>query len=111
VVVIQDEFMKKSAQIFSSNNFWALDSIFKTNQYGLSLYAAIVPNQDGIGTSVFYMLYNNVIKQGHEGIAIEIALTHVFESLEKIRPSTIVIDKYKTSLNAIRNIVNNDVHC
>jgi hypothetical protein len=111
VVVIQDEFMKNLAQRFSGNNSWALDSTFSTNQFGLPLYAAIVPNQDGIGIPVFYMLCSNVPKQGHEGIAIEIALTHVFESLGKIRPSAIVIDKHKTSLNAIQKIVNNDVHC
>jgi len=56
------------------------------------------------------MLCSNVIKQGHEDIAIEIVLTHVFESLRKIRPSAIVIDKHKTSLNTIQNVVNNNVH-
>jgi hypothetical protein len=111
VVVIQDDFMKTSAQRFSATNSWALDSTFKTNQYGLPFYAAIVPNQDGIRIPVFYMLCSNDMKQGHEGLAIEIALTHVFESLGKIRPSAIVIDKHKTSLNAIQKIVNNDVHC
>ena len=111
VVVIQDEFMRNSAKRFSGNNSWALDSTFKTNQYGLPLYAAIVPNQDGIGIPVFYMLCSNDVKQGHEGIAIEIALTHVFESLGEIRPSAIVIDKHKTSLNAIQNVVQNDVLC
>jgi len=111
VVVIQDEFMRNSAKRFSGNNSWALDSTFKTNQYGLPLYGAIVPNQDGIGIPVFYMLCSNDVKQGHEGIAIEIALTHVFESLGEIRPSAIVIDKHKTSLNTIYNVVQNDVLC
>ena len=57
------------------------------------------------------MLCSNDMKQGHVGLAIEIALTHVFKSFGKIRPSAIVIDKYKTSLNAIQNIKNNDVYC
>lgn len=92
-------------------NSWTLDSTFKTNQYGLPLYAAIVPNQDGIGIPDFHMLFSSVIKQGHESIAIEIALTHVFESLGEARPSAIVIDKHNTSLDAVHNVVNNDVFC
>jgi hypothetical protein len=111
VVVIQDDFMRKSALRFSGNNSWALDSTFKTNQYGLPLYAAIVPNQDGIGIPVFYMLCSNDVKEGHEGLAIEIALSHVFGSLGEVRPSAIIIDKHKPSLNAIQRVVSNDVHC
>jgi hypothetical protein len=111
VVVIQDDFMKTSAQRFSATNSWVLDSTFKTNQYGLPLYAAIVPNQDGIRIPIFYMLCSNDMKQGHEGLAIELALTHVFESLGKIKSSAIIIHKHKTILNAIQKIVNNDVYC
>lgn len=80
VVVIQDDFMQKSSLRFSSDNSWVLDSTFKTNQYGLTLYVAIVPNQDGIGILVFYMLCSNEVKEWHECLAIEIALSHVFGS-------------------------------
>lgn len=111
VVVIQDEFMKSMAERFSRDNSWALDSTFKTNQYGLPLYAAVVPNQDGKGIPVFYMLCSNEIKEGHEGIALELALTHVFAAIGEVRPSAIVIDKHKTSLTAITNVVNQDLHC
>jgi hypothetical protein len=51
------------------------------------------------------MFCSNNMKQGHEGIVIKIALTRIFESHEKIWPSPIVIDKHKTSLNAIQNDV------
>jgi hypothetical protein len=44
--------------MFSLSNSWAFDSTFKTNQYDLPLYATIVPNQDGKGVPVFYMLCN-----------------------------------------------------
>lgn len=57
------------------------------------------------------MFCSNNVKQGHEGLAIELVLTHVFESLEKIRLFVIVIDKHKTSLNAVQNIIINDVYC
>jgi hypothetical protein len=56
VVVFQDDFMRSVAQRFSHGNSWALDSTFKTNQYDLPFYAVIVPNQDGKGMPVFYML-------------------------------------------------------
>ena len=51
------------------------------------------------------------MKQMHESIPIEITLIHILKSLKKIRPSAIVIDKHKTSLNAIQNIMYNDVYC
>ena len=111
VIVIQDEFMRDVAKKFSPAKSWAVDSTFKTNQYGLPLYAAIVPNQDGIGMPVFYMLCSNDVKEGHEGIALELALTHAFQSIGEVWPLAIVIDKHMTSLNAINNVVNNDSHC
>lgn len=60
--------MRSMVSRFFNNNSWALDSTLKTNQNGLPLYAAIVPNQDGIDMSVFHMLCSNDIKQRHEGI-------------------------------------------
>lgn len=57
------------------------------------------------------MLCNNDVKEVHEGLAIEIALFHVFGSLREVKPSAIIIDKYKPSLNAIQRFVCNDVHC
>ena len=81
----QNEFMKNAVQRFSSTNSWASDSTFKINLYGLPFYAAIVPNQDKIVILVFYMFYNNNMKQEHEDIAIEIILTYIFMSLKKIR--------------------------
>ena len=77
----------------------------------LPLYAAIVPNQDGKGMPVFYMLCTKDNKQGHERIALELVLTYVFALIREIRPTAIVIDKHKTSLNAINKVVEADVHC
>ncbi|XP_024400655.1 uncharacterized protein [Physcomitrium patens] len=87
----------------------------KTNQCDLPLYAAIVPNQDGKGVPVFYMLCTKDQKQnlgeGHEGIALELALTAVFANIGNIRPSAIIIDKHRTSLNSIEMVVNMDEYC
>ena len=66
VVVIQDDFMNKITIRLSTNNSWAFDSTFKTNQYGLPHYAAIVPNEDGNDIPVFYMLCSIDKQQGHE---------------------------------------------
>ena len=66
------------AKIFLTQNSWAFDSTFKTNQYGWPLFAAIVPNKDGNGISVFYMLCSIDKQQGHEEIAMKLTLTHIF---------------------------------
>lgn len=62
VVVIQDDFLNRMAKRFSTNNTWAFDSTFKTNQYDLCLYA----NEDENGIPVFYMMCfvnkNNTMK-------------------------------------------------
>ena len=97
MVVFQDDFMRSIAQQFSHGNSWALDSTFKTNQYDLPFYVAIVPNQDGKGMLIFYMLCTKDNKQGHERIALKLALTLVFASIRKTNPTAIVIDKHKTS--------------
>ena len=111
IVVLQDEFMRDIAKRFSTGNSWALDSTFKTNNYDLPLYAAVVPNEDGRGMPIFYMLCSKDKGQGHQGIAIEIALECVFKNMGSVRPSAILIDKDMTSLNAITTIVSNDPFC
>ena len=103
--------MRDIAKRFSTGKLWALDSTFKTNNYDLPLYAAVVPNDDGRGMPVFYMLWSKDKGQGHQGIAIKIALEYVFKNIENIRPSAILIDKDMTSLNAITTIVRNNLIC
>ena len=93
--------MKDVTNKFCKGNAWALDSTFKTNQWGLPLYAAIVPYQDEKKMPVFYMLCTKDKNKGHEGIAIELVLSAVFASIGEVRPFTIVIDKHKTSSNSI----------
>ena len=99
----------------SNGKSWAIDFTFCTNQYGFSLYAAVVPNQDGKGVLIFYMLCTRDVKQehgqSHKGIALELALTAAFASIGDVRPSAILIDKHKTSLNAINEVVGKDIHC
>ena len=60
---------------------------------------------------VFYMLCTKDKNEGHEGIAIELALSAVFDSIGEVRPSAIVIDKHKISLNSINKVISNDIHC
>jgi hypothetical protein len=57
------------------------------------------------------MLYNKDKKQRHEGIAIELALIYVFASIGKVRPFAIIIDKHKTSLDFVNEIIDKDVYC
>ena len=99
------------AKNFSKDNAWALDSTFKTNQWDLPLYAAIFPNQDGKETPAFYILCTKDKNERHEDIVIELALSAVFVSIGEVRPSAIVINKYKTSLNLINKVISNNIHC
>jgi hypothetical protein len=57
-----------------------------THQYDLPLYEAIVLNQFGKGILIFYMLCSKDKEKGHEGIAIELALTNVFYAIGNVRP-------------------------
>ena len=60
VVVIQDDFMRNVARRFSQGRSWAVDSTFKTNQYDLPLFGAVVPNEQGQAMPVFYMLCQKI---------------------------------------------------
>jgi hypothetical protein len=57
------------------------------------------------------MLCSKDKKQGHEGIAIELVLISVSTFIGKERSSAIVIDKHKTSLNSINEVIDKDAHC
>ena len=48
------------------------------------------------GMPIFYMLCSKEKGQGHQCIAIEIALEYVFKNIGNVRPITILIDKYMT---------------
>lgn len=85
-----------------------MDSTFKTNNYEISLYAAVVPNNDGCGISVFYMVCSKDKGQGHQGIPVEIALKYIFKKMDIITPNAILIEKYITNLNVITIIMKNE---
>ena len=49
--------------------------------------------------------------QSHERIALELALTAVFASIGNVKPSAILINKHRTSLNVINEVVGKDLYC
>lgn len=108
ILVIQDDWMLEMAKRFSKNNSWAIDSTFKTNIYGLPLYAAVLPNQQGVGLPIWFMLCTVDLGCHHDVIALQLTLKIVFERMGDIRPSAIVIDKSQQELDAILNVVNED---
>ena len=57
------------------------------------------------------MLCTKDKNEGDEDIAIELASSAVFSSIGEVRPSAIVIDKYKTSLNPINKAISNNIYC
>ena len=62
----------------TSNSVWAIDSTFKTNQYGLPLYAAMCPNNRRYGTPIFLMFYFTDYQVSHEVTSLRLALQAVF---------------------------------
>jgi hypothetical protein len=93
VMVIQTPWMQSLAKEITINSSWAIDSTFKTNQYGLLLYAAMCSNEHGVGMLIFFMLCSTDVGSKHESMALMLTLTTVFRKMEGIRPNAIVIDK------------------
>lgn len=111
ILVIQDEWMLENAIRFSANNAWAVDSTFKTNIFGLPLYAAVLPNQLGMGIPIWLMMCTSDVGTQHESIALEITIRMIFLRMKGVRPAAIVIDKSPQELHPILKVINEDPHC
>ena len=111
IVIIQDKWMLDMAMRFSLHNAWAIDSTFKTNVFGLPLYAAVLPNQNGIGIPIWLMLCTNDPGSNQESIALEITLKIVLSRMRNIRPMALVIDKSQIELEAFERVVKEDPYC
>ena len=111
VLILQTDFMLEMARRFSLNSAWAVDSTFKTNKYGLPLYAGVVPNQKGNGIPIWFMLCSKDPGERHEHFALEITFATLFSRLGNIRPRAIIIDKSQVEFNAIYNVIRDDPSC
>jgi len=81
VVIMMDDWMLQLAKRLTPNSTWIVDSTFKTNQYSMPLFGVVCPNEESIGMLVFLMLCSNDKNSGHEGIALQLTMTKVFEVL------------------------------
>ncbi|MCO5584014.1 hypothetical protein L7F22_037933 [Adiantum nelumboides] len=111
ILILQDEWMLEMDIRFSANNAWAIDSTFKTNKYGLPLFATVLPNQLGVGIPIWFMLCTCDVGARHEVIALEITIKRIFSRMANVRPSALVIDKSQQELDALLRVVNEDPHC
>ncbi|MCO5585796.1 hypothetical protein L7F22_039732 [Adiantum nelumboides] len=111
ILILQDEWMLEMGIRFSANNAWAIDSTFKTNKYGLPLFAAVLPNQLGVGIPIWFMLCTCDVGAHHEVIALEMTIKRIFSRMANVRPSALVIDKSQQELDALLRVVNEDPHC
>ncbi|MCO5587831.1 hypothetical protein L7F22_041783 [Adiantum nelumboides] len=84
---------------------------FKTNKYGLPLFAVVLPNQLGVGIPIWFMLCTCDNGARHEVIALEITIKRIFSRMANVRPSALVIDKSQQELDALLRVVNKDPHC
>ena len=85
-------------------NAWTIDSTVKTNQFTLSFYAAVAPNNMGVGIPLWYMLYCSNQGSKHEQFALETCLKIIFARMLSLRPNVIMIDKSWIEYNAIPNV-------
>ena len=108
ILILQDKWMLQMCERLSQNNSRAIDSTFKTNQFGLPLYAAIAPNAMGVGIPLWYMICSSDKGSNHEQVALETCLKVIFARMPRTRPNAIVIDKSWTSYNAISNVIAQD---
>lgn len=104
ILTIQDQWMLEVAIRFSPNNSWAVDSTFKTNVFGLPLYAAVLPNQNGVGIPIWLMLRTSDVATNQESVALELTFKLIFSRMHEIRPAAIVIDKHPMELNVIQKV-------
>ena len=111
ILVMQNDWMQELAIQITPNSAWAIDSTFKTNQYGLPLYAAMCPNNRGYGMPIFLMLCSKDIQAGHEATALRFTLRAVLDRMGPVRPNAIVIDKSIIELNAFTTVINEDPWC
>ena len=111
VLFIQNDWMRELAIQITPNSAWAIDSTFKTNQYGLPLYAVMCPNNRGYGMPIFLMLCSKDYQASHEATTLRITLGAVFERMGPVRPNAIVIDKSTTEFNAFITVINEDPWC
>ena len=108
---MHDKWMLSMCIRLSKNNAWAIDSTFKTNVFGLPLYAAVAPNEHGVGIPLWYMLCTNDTGSQHEQLALEMTLKIIFEKMEGVRPKALVIDKSWTEYIALKNVIEVDSGC
>ena len=111
ILILQDEWMLYMCCQLSVHNAWALDSTFRTNQFGLPLYVAVAPNKSGVGIPLWYMLCSSKAGSNNEKDALEMTLRLVFKRMGSIRPNAIVIDKSWLEFNAIKKVVESDAYC
>ena len=78
MLLMKNDWMRELVIQINSNSVWAIDSTFKTNQYGLPLYAAMCLNNRGYGTPIFLMFYSTDYQVGHEVTSLRLALQAVF---------------------------------
>jgi hypothetical protein len=82
VLVIQTKCMRELTMNITLNFAWAIDSTFKTNQYGLSLYETMCPNTRILEMLIFLMLCSADVDKRHEAVTLRLTLKGIFQKNE-----------------------------
>ena len=83
-LIMQHQWMLNMCIPFSKNNAQEFDSTFKTKVFGLPSYIAVMPNEQGVGIPLRYMLYTNDAISQHEQLAFEMTFKIIFETMEGV---------------------------
>jgi hypothetical protein len=57
------------------------------------LYATICLNEAGLVMPVYWMVYTNDKRDGHEFMTLQLTMEKVFERMGSTRPNELIIDK------------------
>jgi hypothetical protein len=96
VLVIQTDEILERAKSITPNSAWVKDSTFKTNHWGMSLFAGMCPNKAGLGMPIFLMLCSDDNESGQVGTTLYLTIKAVIRNIGTIRPNATIIDKDKT---------------
>ena len=94
VLVIQTMWMRKLTINITPNSAWAIDYVFKANQYGLPLYAVMCSNTRFLGMPIFLMLCSTDVDKGHGAMTLRLTLKVVFQKMNQVRPNTMIMDNF-----------------
>lgn len=103
--------MLENAKDITLDATWAVDSTFKTNQWGMPLYVGMYPSTSGLGMPIFLIIWSIDKDNRQKGMELWLSMKVVFQNMGMIQPNATLIDKAWIELNAIAKAINEYIWC